>query len=61
MTAIVKYGITPKESAKSEVTMRISVKNWSKKVVSRILGVVFGYVGYVGYVGYIRISVTKLT
>ena len=38
MAVIVKYGITPTESAKSEVTMRISVKNWCKKVVSRVLG-----------------------
>ena len=31
MATIMKYDITPTESAKSEVTMRISVKNWSKE------------------------------
>ena len=38
MAVIMKYDIMPTESAKSEVTMRISVKNWSKKVVLRVLG-----------------------
>ena len=60
MASIVKYGIAPKESAKSEVTMRISAKTGLRKLSRGLLGVGVGYVGYVGYAGYIRMSVTEL-
>ena len=46
MAVIMKYDITPTESAKSEVIMRISVKFWSKSEVEGCVGDDFDYVGY---------------
>ena len=47
MAATAKYGTTPTERAKSEVTMRISVKFWSKSEVEGCVGDDFDDVGYI--------------
>ena len=46
MVTIAKYGLMPTESAKSEVTMRISVKFWSKSDIEGCVGGGFDDVGY---------------